>query len=71
MARYLDGLLKLISIFENLIAADREGNWRLHLQAIQDMLPVFCQSGSVNNQRYCSLYLVPIFTGSFWKENLL
>ena len=31
MARYLDGLLKLISILKNLIAADKEGNWRLHL----------------------------------------
>ena len=27
------------------------------MQAIQGMIPVFCQTGSVNYQRYCSLYL--------------
>ena len=57
MVRYLETLLKLVNILKNLISADREGNWKGHLQAIQDMIPVFCQTGSVNYQRYCSLYL--------------
>ena len=42
MVRYLETLLKLINILKNLISVDREGNWRGHLQAIQDMIPVFC-----------------------------
>ena len=57
IVRYLETLLKLVNLLKNLISADREGNWKGHLQAIQDMIPVFCQTGSVNYQRYCSLYL--------------
>ena len=40
MVRYFDGVLKLTDLLKNLIAADREGNWHAHLQAIQDILPV-------------------------------
>ena len=57
MVRYLETLPKLVNILKHLISADREGNWKGHLQAIQDMIPVLCQDGSVNYQRYCSLYL--------------
>ena len=57
MVRHLETLPKLVNILKHLISADREGNWKGHLQAIQDMIPVFCQNGSVNYQRYCSLYL--------------
>ena len=32
---------------ENLTSADMEENWKGHLQAIQDMIPVFCQTGGV------------------------
>ena len=52
----METLLKLKNILKNLISVNREGNWKGHLQAIQDMLPVFCQNGGVNYQRYCSLY---------------
>ena len=40
-----------------MIAADREGNWEAHLQAIQDLLPIFCKSGRFNYQHYGSIYL--------------
>ena len=50
--------MKLVSIFKNLISADREGNWKGHLQAIQDTIPVFCQFESVNYQGCSSLYLL-------------
>ena len=56
MVRYLGTLMKLINI-KKLIFADREGNWKGHLQAIKDMITVFCQTGSVNYQRYCFLCL--------------
>ena len=42
MVRYLETLLKIVNILKNLISADREENWKDHLQAIQDIRPVFC-----------------------------
>ena len=42
---------------KRLIAADREGDWEAHLQAIQDLVPVFHVSGSINYLRYASWYL--------------
>ena len=57
MCRYWDGLIKLSRTLTSLIAADRDGNWALHLLSIQELLPVFCVSGSINYQRYGSWYL--------------
>jgi hypothetical protein len=57
LCRYWDGLVKLARILKKLIAADREGNWTAHLQAMQDLLPVFLQSGSINYLRYGSWYV--------------
>ena len=48
MVQYLETLLKMVNILKNLISPDRQGNWKDHLQAIQDMIPVFCQTKSVN-----------------------
>ena len=42
IVRYLETLLKFANTLKNLILADREENWIDHLQAIQDMRPVFC-----------------------------
>ena len=50
LVRYLETLLKLVNILKKLIPADREENWKDHLQAIQNMIPVFCHAGSVNYQ---------------------
>ena len=52
----MKALLNFVNILKNLISAHREENWKGHLQAIQDMIPVFCQTWSINYQRYCSLY---------------
>ena len=57
MVQYLGTLLNLVKILKKLISADRGRNWKGHLQAIQDMIPVFCLTGSISYQRYCSLYL--------------
>ena len=40
MVQYLETLLKLVNILKNFISADRGENWKGHLQAIQDMIPV-------------------------------
>ena len=42
MVRYLETLMKFVKILKNLISADREENWKDHLQAIQDTRPVSC-----------------------------
>ena len=47
MVRFLETLLNLVNILEVLISVDWEGNWKSHLQAIQDMIPIFCQTVSV------------------------
>ena len=41
LCRYLNGINKIVSIIKKLVASDREGNWHGHLQAVQDMLPIF------------------------------
>ena len=48
MVRFLETLLNLVNILKVFISADWEGNWKSHLQAIQDMTPIFCQTVSVN-----------------------
>ena len=39
--RILRWFIDLTSMFDNLISADREGDWEGHLQAVQDLFPVF------------------------------
>ena len=38
--RILRWFIDLTSMFDNLISADREGDWEGHLQAVQDLFPV-------------------------------
>ena len=40
ICRYWDGVIEITSKLHNLIAADREGDWEGHLQAVQDLFPV-------------------------------
>ena len=42
LCRYWDGIIKLSNMLKDKVAADREGNWLGHLQAVQNLLPVFC-----------------------------
>ena len=57
MCKHWNGMLKLISLLKDFVAADREGNWEAHLHTIQRLLPIFCMSGSINYLRYASWYL--------------
>ena len=57
MCRYWDGIVKLTKILKNLIASDRDGDWEGHLQAVQDLLPIFRECDSINYLRYASWYL--------------
>ena len=35
-----------------LIASKRDGDWEGHFQAVQDLLPIFCESDSINYLHY-------------------
>ena len=55
--KYWDTFIYLIQQVENLVHADRDGDWTLHLHAIQALLPIFAAFDSTNYLRWCSLYL--------------
>lgn len=55
--KYWDTFLNLLTLLNNLIRADREGNWELHLQTVQDVLPLFAVMDATNYLRWCSIYL--------------
>ncbi|KAG8176012.1 hypothetical protein JTE90_007009 [Oedothorax gibbosus] len=57
MCRYWDTFLHLVNLLKFLVAADRNGDWDSHLQAIQNLLPVFREFDSINYLRYASWYL--------------
>ena len=54
VCQHWEVLLNMIKKLKMLIASDRNGDWEGHLQAVQDLLPVFCESDSFNYLRYGS-----------------
>ena len=55
--KYWDTFIYLIQQVENLVHSDRDGDWTLHLQTVQALLPIFAAFDSTNYLRWCSLYL--------------
>ena len=55
MCEYWEGFLEIVLILKALIAADREGDWHAHLQATQNLLPVFrecdCIKGELRSEK--------------------
>ena len=47
----------MIDILHSFIRAERTGNWELHMQAIQDMLPYMAASGHNSYTKSATLYL--------------
>ena len=47
----------IMEVIRKLITADRIGNWDLHLEAIQQALPIFAASGHFNYLKSGYLYL--------------
>ncbi len=45
--------MKMADILRKFIRAERTGNWPLHLQAIQDMLPYLAASGHNLYPKFC------------------
>ena len=52
----LQGLM-LINLVEMLVAADRDGNWKLNLTLVQELIPVFLGFDSINYLRHASWHL--------------
>ena len=44
-------------MIRKLITADRVGNWNLHLEAMQQALPIFAAAGHYNYTKSAYLYL--------------
>ncbi len=55
--KYWDTFVTMVSLLRDLIRADREGNWHLHMNTVQSMLPHFAIFDRVNYLRWCSMYL--------------
>ena len=49
--------LDMMDLIHDLLRADREGNWELHLDAVQRALIIFAAFDCTNYMRWCSLYL--------------
>ena len=54
---YWDTFIQMVALLKDLIRADREGNWPLHLHSVQALLPLFAVFDRINYLRWCSLYL--------------
>ena len=49
--------IDLVSLLKNLVRADREGNWVLHITAVQDVLSYFASIDYISYLTWCSVYL--------------
>jgi hypothetical protein len=54
---WVDCLIKPVLIMLEFVRAEREGDWPLHLHAVEEMLPYFFASSHVNYARYGLYYL--------------
>lgn len=49
--------LQMMDVVHDLLRADREGLWQLHLDSVQRALYLFAALDSINYLRWCSVYL--------------
>ncbi len=54
---FWDDFIQLVSLFKDLIRADREGDWELHISTVQTIIPHFGAFGKINYLRWASIYL--------------
>jgi len=52
--------LRMMDVVHDLLRADHEGIWELHLDAVQRALYLFVAFDSTNYPRWCSVYLEDI-----------
>ena len=53
---YWDQFVSMVAVLKDLVRTDREGDWKLHLQSVQSVLPLFAGCDRVNYFRWASLY---------------
>ena len=54
---YWDHFVEMVYLLRDLIRADREGNWRLHLHTLKSLMSLFAVCDRTNYLRWASLYL--------------
>jgi len=54
---YLDTFIQMVRLAKDLVRADREGDWALHLQSVEAALPYFAAFDSNNYLRWCAVYI--------------
>ena len=57
LCAYFEQILDIAKKIKNLIAADRNGDWEAHLQAVQELIPIFAEYDSIHYFRYGSYHL--------------
>ena len=57
LCAYFEQILDIAKKIKNLIAADRNGDWEAHLQAVQELIPIFAECDSIHYFRYGSYHL--------------
>lgn len=48
---------RLVGLLKQFIEAERTGNWKLHLEAVKMMLPIFHATGHYNYAQSSRIYL--------------
>ena len=51
MCKYLNNILYIANSLQDLICADRTGDWENHLRTVEKLLPIFQQCDSINYSR--------------------
>ena len=57
MCKYLNNILYIANLLQDLICADRTGDWEKHLRTVEKLLPIFQQCGSISYLGYASFHL--------------
>ena len=60
LCQYLGIFQKLVRLCKQIIAADRDGDWNLHVGTVDNVMNVFQEFGAINYLRYGSYYLEKI-----------
>ena len=62
MKIFWNSYLDMVELMLCFIRATREGNWKLHLNCVKDMLPWFFAYDHTNYSRYLPVYLLHMFS---------
>lgn len=57
LCNYFENFLKRTEFLKDIVAADREGDWKAPLLVVQNILPMFSEFDSINYLQYGSLCL--------------